>query len=334
MHNLYVYTSESLLKRTSGEATVSVVWQVQFDRELDGYFNKRKYKHDYDLFKQGVGNLTVNFRYDSQLTVAENLAYVEVLAAKHIVSNTGLNAFGFTDDNMSIRRDHLNVVFSKPDAVKLMLRKGIETSYFDRLGAISSKTSPPAGYLYGASAESTASHDWLMPYITNDKDFDFYNTAYDLDIRENDYVFTSVGSLIVDFRSVDEFMMLDWTQYQIQVKNQEISRPFEVLVDLLKGAGEMIYTNNNYLAKIKRLFGDDSFLLLNREKKSWLPITPIAGVPGTYLVLGLRRYYNPANLAEMHEHGFALSIKQSATEDEIQEIKDRRQRLNEERQRK
>ncbi|WP_428775711.1 hypothetical protein [Vibrio sp.] len=328
-HIVQLYTDPTLIGQENDETYANIFWSVQFNRDLDAYFSKRKYQHDFDLFKEGYGRLKIRFTYDSDASPEENLAYVETLAAKHLVSNSGLNVFGFTNDKVTIRRDQLHFVVSQPDTVSLIDRKGVDQSVFSRLGKISAKSSPAAAYLFGATAEPLVDISWAEPLKDENYQFDFYNTILDLDARENDYVFTPMGDIIVDYRSVEELMNSEWMQFQITVKGMEIARPFDMMVDLVNKANEVIYEDNKYLDKIRQKFGEDCFLLLNREQKTWLPIKPVThNLKDVFHVLGLRRYYTPLRLAEMHEHGFALNIEQKLSEEELKQLKETYEQQN------
>lgn len=323
-HTIHLHSDTKNITTKGIASTADIYWKVDFNRELDGYFNKRKYKHDYRLFKTGVGKLSITFIKDNEYSLKDQLAYLEVLAAKHIVSNSGLNAFGFTDDRITIRRDQLHFKFSQETAVKLTLRDTISSEFLGEIGRLSGRSSPAAGYLYGATAEFSAKQDWAIPYYDKEVTFDHYNRIYDTDIRENDYIFTAQGEMIVDYRSIEEFMKSDWNQFLMTVKDQEFSRPFDTFAEIVKTATEIVYKDNGYLTKIRNLFGDDCMLLFNKEHAAYLPIKPMEK-QGTYLVLGIRRMYSQLKLQEMHEHGFAQHIESTLTKEEALEARKRRE---------
>ncbi|PMN52175.1 hypothetical protein BCT30_13670 [Enterovibrio norvegicus] len=314
-HDIHVFAPSHQLLVNKEISVAQVYWSVTFNRELDSYFNKRSYTHDFKQLKEGVGHLEIQFRYDDSLTIEDNLSYVEVLAAKHLVSNSGINAFGFTNDKVTIRRDHINIVFSQETAITLLIRKNVEKSTLSRLGSISAKSSPAAGYLYGATAELETNFDWIIPRLTQNASFDFFSSDTDLNIREDDYIFTPLGDFIIDYRSVEELMESEWVRFQIEVRKQDYARPFELLADLVRASDQTIREGNPYLVKIKKLFGEDSILLLNTSEKTWLPAKLLLDDGReTYLIMGHRRYLKPEILAEMHEHGFAQHIKKIALE--------------------
>lgn len=317
-HTLHLYTNRSSLKQKSDLFYVDVLWRVDFNRDLDHFFNKRKYMHNFELLKTGIGKLSITFKFDTSFSEDANLSYVEALAAKHVISNSGLNAFGFTDDKVSIRRDQLHIVFSSPTAAMLIGRNQAPKNFLNEFGAISSRTSPCAGYLFGASVEIKQDPLWALEQLNNNADFAYYNNAADIDIRQNDYVFNAQGEMIIDYRTVSEFLESDWTQFLMQVKRVEYPRPFEAIHEIVKTADRIIYTDNGYLTKIRNLFGDDCLILHNSELCVYMPIKPIAKMQ--YLVLGYRRYIGPLKLKEMHENGFALHQKQLLSDEELSQL--------------
>lgn len=314
-HTVHLYSDPKNVTTKGIASIANIYWKVDFNRDLDGYLNKRKYKHDYRLFKTGVGKLSITFIKDGDYPLKDQLAYLEVLAAKHIVSNSGLNCFGFTDDRITIRRDQLHIKFSKESAVKLLVRENVDNDFLSERGRLSGRSSPAAGYLYGATAEYCSKQAWAKPYNDNEVTFDHFNSIYDTDIRENDYIFTAQGEMIIDYRSIEEYMKSDWNQFLMQIKGQEFSRPFDTFAEIVRTAREIIYKDNGYLTKIRNLFGDDCLLLYNKEHAAYLPIKPMEK-RGVYLVLGIRRMYSQLKLQEMHEHEFALHIKSTLSKEE------------------
>lgn len=324
-HTVSVYASPQHVHKTEEGTEVDVVWTVDFNRDLDMFFNKRKYKHDFELFKTGVGRLRVTFDYDNKHSMEENLAFIEAIAAKHIVANSGLNAFGFTDDKMSIRRDQLHIVFGQKDAGPLIERKQKDSDFLIKKAALAAKSSPAAGYLYGATTQPATDLAWIKPYLEQDADFDMYNRITEKDVRFNDYVYTSLGYMIIDYRTVDEFMSLPVTQYEQDVLKMTYARPFESVKEMVSKAENVIYTDHRYLDKIKSKFGNEALLLDNKEGKAWLPITPLKNSEQDfYLVLGISRHCSPLRLQEMHNHGYGKDIPQRLTEKELQEVSEKR----------
>lgn len=317
-HTVNLFVDPASWKSDEGMATVNVVWHVEFNRELDKFLNKRKYQHDFSLLKEGIGRLTITYPNNNSHTQDDNLAYVEALAAKHIVSNTGINAFGFTDDKMSVRRDHLHFKFSRETALKLICRRDVEIGFFADMASIAAKAGTSAGYLYLATGEVSKDVTWAEAYLSGDN-VDYYNLAADLDIRNNDNVMTSFGEMAIDYRSVDEFYSSEWVEYNVNVKNVEYPRPFATLYDIVAASNEIIYQDNSYLDKIRAKFGPECLLLANPEEVSFLPITKLAS--SIYYVLGYRKYINPLTLEEMHKNGIGLHRKQTLTQEELADLR-------------
>jgi hypothetical protein len=250
-HTVSVYANSKHVNKTEEGAVVDVIWTIDFNRDLDMFFNKRKYKHDFDLFKTGVGRLRVTFDYDNNHSMEENLAFIEAIAAKHIVANSGLNAFGFTDDKMSIRRDQLHIVFGQKDAAPLIDRSHKDAAFLGKKGVLAAKSAPSAGYLYGATTEVATDIAWVSPYLEPNVEFDMYNRIVEKDVRFNDYVYTSMGYMVIDYRTVDEFISLPVTRYEQEVMKMAYTRPFESVKEMVIKAKDVIYKDNPYLDKIK-----------------------------------------------------------------------------------
>ncbi|OOF02812.1 hypothetical protein BZG80_11640 [Salinivibrio sp. MA440] len=319
-HTVMIYASPELIRQEGALTEADVLWTVDFNRDLDMFFNKRKYKHDFDQFKTGVGRLRVTFDYDNKHSMEDNLAFVEAIAAKHIVANSGLNAFGFTDDKMSIRRDQLHIVFSQADAAPLIERNLGDSGFFGQKGVLAAKSAPAAGYLYGATTEVATDIAWVSPYLEPNAEFDMHDRIVENDVRLNDYVYTSMGYMIIDYRTVEEFMSLPVTLYEQEVLKKVYTRPFEAVKEIVNKAKDVIDKDNRYLDKIKSKFGDDALLIDNNEDKAWLPIIPLKNAENDfYLVLGMSRHCSPLRLQEMHSHGYGKDIPQRLSDEELQE---------------
>ncbi|EKO3674171.1 hypothetical protein M3923_002866 [Vibrio metschnikovii] len=319
-HIIHVAIDESSLEKTNNyplEYTVDVYWEVNFNPELYKFFNKRKYVHDLDLLKEGVGRLTILFKMSESDSPTNTLAYIESLAAKHIVSNSGINAFGFSSDAMSIRRDQLHFALSQSGTVKLLMRGKDNAEYLERMAALSAKSGPAAGYLYGCTA--SVDEYWLSELKSRSFTIEYHHRSFDIDIRENDYVFTPQGDIIIDFRTVEEFMNNENTQYMMRVKGNIYPRPFDTVYEIIKSSESIIYNDNAYLDKVRRIFGDDCFLLYNELQYCYIPIKKLNS--NQFTAMGYRKYINPLRLEEMHGLGIGLHFKQKLTKDELEELR-------------
>ena len=319
-HVVHIAIDESSLAKTNNhplEHTVDVYWEVTFNPELYKFFNKRKYVHDIDLLKKGVGRLTILFKMSESDNPTNMLAYIEALAAKHIVSNSGINAFGFSSDSMSIRRDQLHFALSQSGTVKLLMRGKGNAEFLEIMAALSAKSSPAAGYLYGCTA--SVDERWLSELKSHPFSIEYRHRSFDIDIRENDYVFMPQGDIIIDFRTVEEFMNSENTQFMMRVKGNSFPRPFDTVYEIIKSSENIIYKDNTYLDKIRRLFGDDCFLLYNEIQYCYVPIKRLNS--NQFTAMGYRKYINPLRLEEMHEHGIGLHFEQKLTKDELEELR-------------
>lgn len=313
-HHIHLFTSADDIQVIDNETTVTVYWQVNFNRDLDRFFNKRKYKHDFDLLKEGVGRLVVRvLPKKTALSDEYLLAYVETLAAKHVVSTNGLNAFGFTDHGMTIRRDQLHFHTSQALTRDLLDRKGQMNEIYS-LEYIGVATGNSAGYLYGATAEFDQNNSTLK----DREEFDFYNTTTDIQIREADNARTDLADIVIDYRSVDEWMNMEWVRYTIEVKQQEYPRAYDTVCELVKATDSVVFQGTKYVEKTQRVFGQDALVIYHNEHKISFQLSPAGN---TYLVVGMQKYLTPLLLDEMKKNGFAKDFAQIATEEELEELK-------------
>ncbi|MDF9399117.1 hypothetical protein [Vibrio sp. 1180_3] len=317
-HIVNLYTDLNQITEGAGETIVNIIWTVNFNLDLAHYFNKRKYKHDLNLLKNGVGQLKIKIPdYTSEKYIAKSkaylLAYAEAIAAKHLVANSGVNVFGFTysDDGMvmTIRRDQLLFKLSQPDAVKHLHRKNVDQQFFTDYDAISNMTTTAAGYLYGASFVEELDPEWVKPHLEPGASFDYYNSAQELDIRSAETVFTSIGEVIINYRSVEEVMSNPWTRYQMETKEQFEPRAFDSVSKMVKSATQVIYENDSYLDKIRRKFGDKCFLLYDPQTHTAFPIKPTKdGSSEIYHMIGMKKRIKKEQLEEMQSKGYGLEF--------------------------
>lgn len=312
-HVLRTYTDKSLIKHASetNAASVVVIWQIDFDRSLDRFFNKRKYKHDFGMLKQGVGRLEIRL---DDLVSSKTLPFIEALAAKHIVSNSGVNAFGFEDDSISIRRDQLKIITSQADTVSLIDRKGVPQSFFEKYNVLSALSSTSAGYLYGCDVELGDDHSWVKSHLVDDASFSSYNRTSDHQIIHNDNVTLPMGEVIINWLSVDEWMNSDLIQFQMKEKDQEFPRPFNLVHDAVRKTERLIYKDNPSLSRLREKFGDECFILTDTPSTNYIQVKKLNDDDRIYLVLGVRHYYAPYLLEEMKSHGFAAAAKNETPE--------------------
>ncbi|MGR5296830.1 hypothetical protein ACPV5U_24450 [Vibrio mediterranei] len=329
-HVLKLYTDSTNLHRQGNQSIVAVKWKVDFNRELDRFLSKRNYNHDFDLLKEGVGILNIRLGLKGNWTDTQLLAYAESLAAKHVIANSGLNAFGFQVGDkgfvMTVRRDQLEIQTSQLATVNLLDRQGVDQSFFTEMGSISLATSPAAAYLYGTAVTKSKEHSW------SEQEHLYINSTTDFDIRSAETIFTAIGEVIVDYRSVNEYMNQSWTRYQIEVKNQEMPRPFDNVVDAVKAATEVIYDGNSYLDKIRSKFGDKCYLLFDPRTRTSIPIAPIKhDSTELYHMLGMRRIIPREKLEDMHAHGYGKEIplreKSETTSNAVVQKKTRKIRI-------
>lgn len=317
-HTLHLYTDESHFFTKGEDAYINVYWKIDFNRDLDMYFHKKKYKHDFSMFKDGVGRLEIRFMRSPDKLKPEHIAYIETLAAKHIVANSGINAFGYTDDNHSIRRDHLHINVSNENSVNLIDRKGVGQEFFDQFSALAALSSPAAGYLYGASVAHSVDTSWIEDYLHEEATFENYNKVVDVHIISNDYFQTSLGKMIVDYRSVEEFMNTELMKFQIEVEKAIIARPFQVVLEGLKKMTNIVYKDSKTLDKIREKFGNDCLMLTDNEHLLMIQVVPIDPANSLYKVLGVRHHIPMAKLERMQAHGFALDIPLNAPKEVLE----------------
>ncbi len=306
-HVLKLYTDNTNLQRQGKRSIVAVKWKVDFNRELDRFLSKRNYSHDFELLKEGVGVLNISLELQGNWTDTQLLAYAESLAAKHVIANSGVNAFGFQVGDkgfvMTVRRDQLEIHTSQLATVNLLDRQGVDQSFFTEMGSISLAASPAAAYLYGTAVKKSEEHSW------SEQEHLYINSTTDINIRSAETIFTAIGEVIVDYRSVDEYMNQSWTKYQIEVKSQEMPRPFDNVVDSVKAATEVIYSDNSYLDKIRSKFGDRCYLLFDPRTRTSIPIAPVKqDSTELYHMLGMRRIIPREKLEDMHAHGYGKEI--------------------------
>jgi len=322
-HTLHIHTNETHFFMKDGESFINVFWKIDFNRDLDLYFHKKKYVHDFDMFKDGVGRLEIRFKRSPAKLKPEHIAYIETLAAKHIVSNSGINAFGFSDDNHSIRRDQLKVLVSNPDSAKLIDRKGVEQSFFDKYSALAALSSPPAAYLYGVSTEYSDDISWLQPYIESDLNFENYNKAVDIQIISNDHHHTSLGNMIVDYRSVQEWMGTELIKFQQEEEGGLFPRPYQLVVEGLKSMTNIIYKDSKFLDNLREKFGADCLILTDKDYSTMIQVQPVDPENQLYKVLGVRHHIPVAKLERMQAKGYALDIELNATPEQLEASRQR-----------
>lgn len=317
-HTLHIYTDESHFFTKGEDSFINVYWKSDFNRELDMYFHKKKYKHDFSMFRNGVGRLEIRFFRAPDKLKSEHIAYIETLAAKHIVSNSGINAFGYSDDNQSIRRDQLHIEVSNPESVNLIDRKGVDQEFFNRFSALAALSSPAAGYLYGASASMSTDKSWVDSYLKEDSVFENYNKAVDINIISNDYFQTALGKMIVDYRSVEEWMNSELMKFQLEVEGAIVPRPYQAVLEGLKKMTNIVYKNSKMLDKMREKFGHDCLMLTDDDHLLMIQVMPIDPSNNIYKVLGVRHHIPIAKLERMQAHGFALDITLDAPKEVLE----------------
>jgi hypothetical protein len=322
MHTVHVFTDESHFFKREGESFINVFWKVDFNRDLDMYFHKKKkYQHDFDMFKEGVGRLEIRFSRGPAVLKPEHVAYAQVLAAKHIVSNSGINAFGFEDDSQSIRRDQLQFIFNNPTAVDLLVRTKENSAKLSEIGAMAGLTSSSAGYLYGATASVSENHDWLDNYMGEDINFDFYHKIADIHIIENDNVSTPLGEMVIDHRAVEEWMIADINRYKQEVEGAIFPRPYQLVVEDLKKMTNVIYKDSHILKSTREKFGFDCLLLSDREQKTFIQIMPLDAKSQVFKVLGCRHHLSVGKLEVMQAHGYCLDVKINVDKETMERLR-------------
>lgn len=317
-HTLHIYTNESHVFTKGEDSFINVFWKIDFNRELDMYFHKKKYKHDFSMFKDGVGRLEIRFSRSPDKLRPEHIAYIETLAAKHIVANSGINAFGYTDDNHSIRRDQLHINVSNPASVNLINRKGVSQEFFDKFTALAALSSPAAGYLYGASASHSTDTNWIEGYLHENATFENYNKVVDINIISNDYFQTALGLMIVDYRSVDEWMNTELMKFQIEVEGAIFPRPYQLVIEGLKKMTDIVYKNSKMLDKMREKFGNDCLMLKDKDHVLMIQVMPVDPNNNMYKVLGVRHHIPIAKLERMQAHGFALDVTLDAPKEVLE----------------
>ncbi|MFC5079621.1 hypothetical protein VTH8203_00858 [Vibrio thalassae] len=324
-HVINLYTDADCVKTNETDTIIDVRWTVKFNMELAPYFNKRKYKHDLRLLKEGVGQLKVvipnHTVVNTKATPEKALAYAEAIAAKHLVANSGVNVFGFqTSDNgmmMTVRRDQLLFKLSQLDALKHLQRKGVEQEFFTNYGMLSNMTTVPAGYLYGASFEHESSPKWVKDYLESDASYDYYNSVNELDARSAETIYTAIGEVIINYRSVEEVMTNPWMRYMIETKSHSEPRPFDTVVKMVKSATQVIYDNNDYLTKIRKRFGEKCYLLYDTETHMFFPIQPTkSGSSEIYHMIGMRKSIRRDQLADMQAKGYGNEFQSKKESEE------------------
>lgn len=316
-HLIYTYTDSNQIHQEDGQTQITVYWQVQFNRELDGYFTKRKYVHDFELFKEGVGRLNIRIE-PKKVDIPQEamLAYAESLALKHVVSTKGLNAFGFTSDKMTIRRDHIHFYASQPITIDMIDRAGKEEQLanFAKIGPASSVL---AAYVYGA----TISLSQTNAHLKDHEHFEHYNTTTDMLIRMSDQVRTDLADLIINYRTCEEFLNNDFIRYTMAIKGAEYSRVYNTIAEYLMQCTTVVYDNHPLVERAQKVFGETALIVLNEHYAFQL-------VPANaeYVVYGFRKSLSAVLKKDMIEAGFGDGYEMP-TDKELADSQKRREQI-------
>lgn len=318
-HQIFTYTSKEDLSFDSQGSIVTVYWQVQFDRSLDRFMNKRKYTHNLDLLKEGIGKLDIRIEEKSkEISDKHLIAYAETLAAKHLVSTRGLNVFGFTDDSMTIRRDQIHLYVSQPDTVDFIDRSGGKDEKLKTtLPIVGPSTAPLAAYLYGATISLCETNQ----HLKEAPEFDFFNKSTDMIIRGADNIRTDFSEIIIDYRTVEEFLSTDYIRYTITEKGAEYSRVYNTIADFVSACTDIQYDAGNFVKKTQLKFGQDA--LVAASDQFLFQLIPHRS---DYLVFGMKKLMSAALKVEMAKAGYGDNFE-LPTEEDVQESLRRRELL-------